>query len=132
MGDRVRGLFARYAAEGLLASNFAYLSESPLSPIGFTVTETLYLGDSGVVVNLLRGSVPLLVAVYLGLFMFLRFNLRDRRTALWLWCVVVLFEIGFTPLQYFRFVAFVPFMIVYLNSLGPPASSPAGRAAPAV
>ena len=94
VGDRVRGLFARYAAEGLLASNFAYLSESPLSPIGFTVTETLLLGDSGVVVNLLRGSVPLLVAVYLGLFLFLRFNLRDRRTAQWLWCVVVLFEIA--------------------------------------
>ena len=117
VGDRVRGLFSRYATDGLLASTMKYLSESPLSPIGVGATDTLYLGDSGVVVNLLRGSVPLLVAVYGGLWLFLRANLADRRAAVWIWVCTVLFEVGFTPLQYFRFVAFVPLLVVYLNSL---------------
>jgi hypothetical protein len=125
VGDRVRGLFSRYSEEGLLASNFAYFSRAPLSPIGLTATETLYLGDSGLVVNLLRGSVPLMVTVYGGLFLFLRFNLRRRATATWLWWVIVLFEVGFTPLQYFRFTAFVPFLVVYLNSVGAPPEWPA-------
>ena len=117
VGDRVNGMFARYAAEGLLASSFNYLSNSPFSPIGFATTETLYLGDSGIIVNLLRGSVPLLLTVYGSFLLFLSFNLRDRRAALWLWCVVVLFEVAFPVTQYFRFVAFVPFLVVYLNSL---------------
>lgn len=131
VGDRISGLFARYSSEGLLATNFSYLSESPLSPIGFSVTETLYLGDSGIVVNLLRGSVPLVVLVYGGLLLFLRYNLKDGRAALWIWTVVVLFEVGFTPLQYFRFVGFVPFMIMYLNSLhaSPPVPTTAGAIA---
>ncbi len=123
LGDRITGLAVRYAADGLLASNFAYLSNSPFSPIGFATTETLFLGDSGIVVNLLRGSLPLLLTVYGGFFLFLRFNLRDRRAALWLSCLVVLFEVAHPVLQYFRFVAFVPLLVVYLNSL---ASMPLG------
>lgn len=123
VGDRVRGLFSRYAADGLLASNMKYLSDSPLSPIGVGATDTLYLGDSGLVVNILRGSVPLLIAVYGGLWLFLRTNLEDQRAAAWLWICIVLFEIGFTPLQYFRFVAFLPFLVVYLNSCGGPVST---------
>ena len=120
VGDRVRGLFSRYATDGLLASTMKYLSESPLRPIGVGATDTLYLGDSGLVVNLLRGSVPLLIAVYGGLWLFLRTNLDDRRSAMWLWVCIVLFEVGFTPLQYFRFLGFVPFMVVYLNTVSLP------------
>ncbi len=130
VGDRVRGLFARYATDGLLASSLAYLSESPLSPIGFSATESLYLGDSGLVVNLLRGSLPLLVAVYGGLWVFLRANLQPR-TAAWIWVCTVAFEIGFTPLQYFRFVALAPLLVVGLNRLGTSAAAPAtARPAP--
>lgn len=117
VGDEVRGLFSRYATDGLLATNLTFLSESPLSPIGLGVTDTLYLGDSGIVVNLLRGSVPLVIAVYGGLWLFLRANLVDRRAARWIWICTVLFEIGFTPLQYFRFVTFVPLLVVYMNSV---------------
>lgn len=117
VGDRVRGLFSRYAVDGLLASSFRYLAESPLSPIGFSATTSLYLGDSGVIVNLLRGSVPLVAAVYGGLWVFLRTNLRDPRSATWLWACTVLFEVAFTPLQYFRFVAFLPLFVVAFNSV---------------
>ena len=127
VGDRVRGLFSRYATDGLLASSINYLSDSPFTPIGLGATDTLYLGDSGVVVNALRGSVPLLLAVYGGLWLFLVSNLASRRTAAWIWFCTVLFEIGFTPLQYFRFVAFVPFLVVYLNT-----AATAGPRVPAI
>ena len=129
VGDRIRGLFSRYASDGLLASNMSYLSNSPLWPIGLGATDALYLGDSGVVVNLLRGSVPLLLAVYGGWWLFLRANLTDRRAAAWIWACTVLFEIGFTPLQYFRFVAFVPFLVVYLNSVSVAPTRPAALGA---
>jgi hypothetical protein len=85
----------------------------------------LYLGDSGVIVNMLRGSVPLFVLVYGGLWFFLRFNLRDRGTAAWLWLWTCVFEVGFTPLQYFRFVGFLPFLIVCLNAV--PAKAQVGK-----
>jgi hypothetical protein len=117
LGDNIQGLMARYSVGGLLAPNFAYLSEHPLSPVGFGFSESLYYGDSGFVVNMLRGSFPLMIAVYGGLYLFLRSNLRTGSTALWIWTVIAAFEVGFTPLQYFRFVGFVPFLIVYLNSL---------------
>jgi hypothetical protein len=117
VGDKVRGLASRYAADGLLAGNLMYLSRHPLEPVGFAFSERLYYGDSGYVVNLVRGSVPLIALMYGGLFLFLRSNLRTPRVAMWIFLVILAFEVGFTPLQYFRFVGFAPFMIVYLNSL---------------
>jgi hypothetical protein len=117
VGDKIRGLASRYAAGGLLAGSLAYVSQHPLQPIGFGFSERLYYADSGYVVNMLRGSVPLVAAMYGGLFLFLRSNLRRPRVAVWIFFVIVAFEIGFTPLHYFRFIGFAPFMIVYLNSL---------------
>jgi hypothetical protein len=119
LGDRVRGLVSRYAVDGLLAGNVAFLTQHPLEPVGFGFSERLYYGDSGYIVNMLRGSVPLVVLMYLGLWGFLRGNLRSTRTANWIYIVILAFELGFTPLQYFRFVGFAPFMIAYFNSLEP-------------
>ena len=117
LGDRIRGLLSRYAPGGLLAGTFEYLSDHPLRPIGVAFSPTLYLGDSGVVLMLLRGSIPLLIAVYGGLFAFLHYNLRSRAVAQWIFIVVVAFEVGFTPLQYFRFVGLLPLLIVAFNGL---------------
>jgi hypothetical protein len=117
VGDKIRGLASRYATDGLLAGNLSYLAEHPLEPVGFAFSERLYFGDSGYVVNMLRGSVPLVAAVYGGLFLFLWTNLRAHGSAVWLFIVIAAFEVGFTPLHYFRFLGFAPFMVVYLNSL---------------
>lgn len=117
VGDRVSGYASRYADGGLLASNFEYLSRSPFTPIGASATSSLYLGDSGIVVNLLRGSMPLVLLVYGGLWLFLATNIPDIRDATQLWLATVVFETGFTPLMYFRFVGFAPFLVVYLQSL---------------
>lgn len=117
VGDEVRGLAARYASGGLLAGNFAYLATHPLSPIGFGFSEDLFLGDSGYIVNMVRGSLPLAFMVYGGLLLFLRSNLRSPSAALSIWLAVMAFEVGFTPLQYFRFVGFVPLIMAFLNGL---------------
>lgn len=117
VGDRIRGLASRYASDGLLAGNFAYLLRSPLSPIGFAASDTLYLGDSGFVVNLLRGSVPLVLVYYFGYWRFLRFNLADPSCAVTIMLATLAFETGFTPLQYFRFVVFLPLLVAYFNTL---------------
>lgn len=128
LGDRIRGLLSRYAPGGLLAGNFEYLSQHPLRPIGVGFTPTLYLGDSGVLLMIMRGSIPLLLAVYGGLFAFLRYNLRSRAQAHWIFVVIVAFEIGFTPLQYFRFVGLLPLLIVAFNHLST-AETPTGAQA---
>ena len=117
IGDEEGGLLARYSSGGILAGTINYILGHPLSPIGFSYSEELFYGDSGFVVYLLRGSLPLLLTVYGGLFIFLKANLKSKTTALFSFLVIIAFEIGFTPLLYFRFLGFLPFMIVYLNGL---------------
>jgi hypothetical protein len=46
--------------------------------------------------------------------------------ALWLTLVTVIFEVGFTPLQYFRFVGFAPLLVVCLEALHRRAEMPRG------
>ncbi len=118
-GSRTAGLRARYSTSGLLGGNLRYLNESPLSPIGFTYGPAdLFYGDSGAILLLVRGSLPLFLIVYLAYARFLSRNLRARVDARCLLVVTLLFEVGYTPLQLFRFPAFLPFMVVYLNGLG--------------
>ena len=61
---------------------------------------------------MVRGSLPLTIMVYGGLLVFLRSNLRSPGPAIAIWLAVMAFEVGFTPLQYFRFVGFVPLILV--------------------
>jgi hypothetical protein len=117
-GDKGAGLRARFSEQGNLAGNLAYLREHPFSPIGLTYgSQRLFYGDSGIVLVLLRGSLPLFLMTYFGFAYLLVRNLRLRGDALWLFAVTFAFEIGYTPLQSFRFTAFLPFAMVYLNDL---------------
>jgi hypothetical protein len=118
LGDRRRGLSARFAPGGLLAPTLAYIQAHPWRPIGITYTDQLYLGDSGILMTWLRGSLPLFLAVYGGLFRFLVTNLASARMAVWLWVVIVAAEVALVPLQYFRFVTILPLTVVALNTFG--------------
>ena len=119
LGDSSHGFIARYGAGGLLAANLDYLAAHPFAPIGVTFTPSLYLGDSGVVINALRGSLPLVVVVYGGVLAFAMGNLRSRFDGILLGCLIAAFELGFTPLQYFRFLAVLPLIVVFMNSIHP-------------
>ena len=117
-GNQTTGLRSRYSTTGMLGGNLRYLNESPFSPIGFTYgPEDLFYGDSGFVLVMVRGSLPLLILVYLAYGRFLYRNLRTRGDAHCLFLVTCAFEVGYVPLQLFRFTSFLPFMIVYLNNL---------------
>ena len=66
----------------MLGGNLRYLNEAPFSPIGFTYgPEDLFYGDSGSILMLVRGSLPLLVMVYLAYGRFLVRNLPPAPTS---------------------------------------------------
>jgi hypothetical protein len=130
LGDERRGFAARFAEGGLLAPTLAYIRAHPWQPIGITYTDQLYLGDSGVLMTWLRGSLPLVLAVYGGLFRFLVTNLASARMAIWLWVVIVAAEVALVPLQYFRFLAILPLTTVALNTFGPAGDTGGAAARP--
>lgn len=113
------GLLARYGEGGALRGTLDYLAAHPFRPLGFTFPTFLMTGDSGIVQYLVRGSIPLLLLIYIGLFQFLKFNSSRRPYVLTLFFVFLAFEVGFDVLPYFRTLFLLPFIVVYLKDLVP-------------
>jgi hypothetical protein len=116
------GPLARYGSGGTLVAAMGYLYHHPFSPMGFTVAPELIqsdtpLADSGPLEYVLRGSWPALILIYLGLYRFLRFNLVEKSDAVKLFLIVMLFETGFSALNYIRSFYLLPFIVIYLNSV---------------
>jgi len=116
------GPLGRYRAGGFLSGTIGYLWNHPFSPIGLTLPSFLFLGDSGPLQYLVRGSVPLLFLIYFGLYKFFRYNSPSRNHALLLFLVCLAFETGFDALPYFRTQFLLPFFVVYLKEIEPPQS----------
>lgn len=132
LNSDVNGLLPRYGPGGALRAPLSYLFHHPMSPIGFlnpsvVVAGDTALSDSGPVEYVLRGSIPLLVLVYFGLYKFLRFNLPLGYHALFLFFVIVTFEIGFSSLIYFRTLYLLPFFVIYLRYVTSEYSLQAGQ-----
>jgi hypothetical protein len=113
------GLLARYGAGGALSGTVDYIWRHPVAPIGFTEPTFLLPGDSGPLQYLLRGSIPLLILMYFGLYRFLRYNSTNLRHALTLFFSFLAFETGFAALPYFRTLFLLPFLVVYLRDAVP-------------
>jgi hypothetical protein len=113
------GLIGRYSRTGSLVPNIHYIMEHPFRPVGVTYFSGFFYGDSGPIEYLLRGSVPLVIAVYFGLYRFLRDNLSDRRHLTPLLSALLLFETGYTVLTYHRLVYLLTFAILYLDCVAP-------------
>ena len=111
------GLLGRYAPGGVLGGNIQYIVDNPFRPTGLSSDEVLYFVDSGPVEYMLRGSFLMLIMMYVGFFAFLRYNLRSDHSTYFLFVILILAELGFSYLKYFRFQAILPFAIVYLNHL---------------
>jgi hypothetical protein len=118
------GPVSRYGPNGTLRPAIMYLFDNPLLPIGLARSASgldvsspshFFIGDSGTLEYILRGSVPLLLLIYIGLYRFLHHNLSLRRHALLLFLVIILFETGFELFDYFRTLYMLPFFVVYLN-----------------
>jgi hypothetical protein len=110
------GFLGRYATDGALASNIEYITNH-LLPVGLWISANLYFTDSGFVVNYLKGSIFLVVAIYLGVFLLLKHNIKNKTTVLTLFVIFCLFEIGYPILSFTRMLYFIPFIITYLHQL---------------
>ena len=117
VASRTNGLAARYTSQGTLAPNIDYILQNPLTPTGLRYSSDLWYVDSGPIEYVLRGSVILMLAIYVGLFLFLRDNLHSRASAHLLFGVYVAFEVGFSNLIYLRTLYLLPFIVIYCNAL---------------
>jgi hypothetical protein len=113
----IGGPLARYGPGGALRPTIKYLVDHPLSPIGFAIPSYIYIVDSGPLEYVLRGSVPLLLLIYVGLYGFLRHNMPSRIHVLTLFLAIIMFETGFAALIYYRTAFLLPFLVIWLNQI---------------
>jgi len=109
------GFRGRYLSGGTIAGSLSYIAQYPLRPVGLSYSTEVFYGDSGPVEQLLRGSVPLVVLVYGALVCWIRTEVRDAGHRRQLLVAVLLFELGFSALTFFRFALLLPFVVAYLN-----------------
>lgn len=117
IGSQSNGVLGRYGTSGEQNVNLEFLARHPLTTIGFSYDPRLEIVDSGPIEYVLRGSLPLLLSIYGGLWLFLRSNVVSRREAWTLFVIFVIFEVGFANLVYFRTAFILPFVAVYMNVL---------------
>lgn len=111
------GFLGRYA-NGVQSDNIQRILENPFSGIGFAGGNSdLVLFDSGIIVLALRGTVLLVIVFYLAFMLYIKKNLRDTKTALFIGFIFIAFEFGFNNLLYFRTIMMLPFILILLNYL---------------
>lgn len=110
------GFIGRYSSNGALADNIHYIANN-LFPIGLWFSSELYFTDSGFVLNLLKGSIFLVIAIYLGLFILLKHNIRNKNIAHTIFGIICLFELGYPILNFTRTLYFMPFILIYMNNI---------------
>ena len=106
-----------FCRDFVLRQDLRYIDEHPLQGVGIGYSEALWYGDSGPIELLIRGSVPLLLAVYVGFWSFLKRSVISKPVAVALFLIYFAFEIAYSNLLYLRTVCVLPFVIVYLNGL---------------
>jgi len=111
------GFLGRFSQMGTMYPTMKYLERRPWSPIGVGFRDDLFVGDCGPVEYFLRGSVFLLLSIYVGLFYFLRNNMVSRSDAMFLFVLILSFEIGMTSLTHIRTLYILPVVMVYMNEL---------------
>jgi hypothetical protein len=111
------GILGRYSETGVLQYNLSQIKENPFNGIGLYFSDNFYGTDSGYIIYWLRGSLFLLLLVYLGLLFFIKRNLHSKKTAYFIWFIFMSFEFGFPNLFYFRTLCLLPFIIVFINFL---------------
>lgn len=114
------GFLGRFSSHGAFQETLSYIMDNPFSPVGLGYLEFLHFTDSGFIVHLLRGSLLLVILMYLGFFMFLRYNIKRKDILLLLFSITLMFSLGHVPLLYIRTLYTLPFIVVYLNNLPVP------------
>lgn len=126
LNSELSGPLSRFGPGGELQGEIGNLLRHPFSPIGLARSESafavespghFYIGDSGPLEYLTRGSIPLLLLIYGGLYLFLHRNLAYSAHCTTIFLVILAFETGFSALGSSRTYFLLPFFVVYLNSV---------------
>jgi len=124
-GNNINGLLARYGTgTGVVSQLLTHFRAHPFNPIGLmdaaSVDPSLagqIIGDVGPVNYLLRSGAVLLCSVYAGLWLFLQSAIGNRRTAVWLWLIILTFELGFSMLDTPRLLLLMTIIGISLGGL---------------
>jgi hypothetical protein len=111
------GISGRYSNDGILSGNIDYIKDNIFMPVGFGNSPDLFFGDSGMMEYMLRGSIPLVILMYLGLYLFLKRNLYSNYTAITIFIAVIIIDFGAQTLLSFRTLFILPFLVIYLNDI---------------
>lgn len=111
------GFEGRYARGGSVRGNIDFILDNPFRPVGLGWSEWQFFGDSGFLEFLLRGSLPLMLCLYRGFFLFLNNNIASKRDQYLMFLVFMSFEMAYANLLHVRTLALLPFVVVYLNGL---------------
>lgn len=111
------GLTGRYAKGGAMTKNLSFIKDNLFRPVGFGFDDRLSFVDSGIIEYLLRGSILLVISMYLGFFTFLKNNIDSKLILIILFSAFITFETGFAVLILTKIIFFIPFMITYFEYL---------------
>ena len=117
LSSDTNGLAGRFSRTGNLRGTLDYLLANPFEPVGFQYRGEIFYGDCGYLEMLIRGSAPLLLAAYGGLYLFMRNNVVSKLDKWVLLGVIGLMEVGFSTMISMRTQFLLPFVVVYLNGL---------------
>jgi len=116
LNSNINGFRGRYSNSGVIRPIINYILGNPFTPIGVVNIPNLFSMDSGWLINMLRGSIFLIVAVYTGFYSFLKTNIKGK-IALWLFMIFAAVEVGCQIITYVRMMCFLPFFVIYLHDL---------------
>ncbi|PEW00290.1 hypothetical protein CN425_17570 [Bacillus cereus] len=111
------GISGRYSSEGILSGNIDFIKDNVFMPVGFGNSPDLFFGDAGIIEYTLRGSIPLVILMYLGLYLFLKRNLYSKYAVMTLSIAIIIMDIGAQTLISFRTLCILPFLVIYLNDI---------------
>ena len=113
--SNLNGFIARYFGENIVfRENIEYLKN--YYAVGFNIIDRLNYSDSGYMLYLTMGNVPLLVMVYYLVYKFFKNNLSNRYS-LFIIFIVLSFEVALPATFNYRFFYVAIFTIYYFRSL---------------
>lgn len=107
---------SRYSKQSVFNENFKIITSS--LGIGFNILDGAGLGysDSGIIVYLTMGSVPLCIFIYKMIFKFISNNI-SRYYVIPLWLAIMSFEFALPATFVYRFIFMIIFAICYFKTL---------------
>lgn len=117
-GNSENGLLGRFTGASAFLRNIRFLEKNML-PIGFTGSSSLWLSDNGYIIAFLRGGIVNVLAIYGGLYFFLKRNVLNKAARVSVLLSIAAFEMAYPILLEIRYICFLPFLLVYLNTYAP-------------